>query len=303
MAAVRMSQVDWDEDLERRVRCFGRHSSDDLVASERRSAAVNVPPLAVRLSVVRPPRTPSTDLRDLHRSGHVERYGARQRSRLGAPEQRRPRRRCDDGEGGRHRLAVEHNGSSGLILAALWRGLDAAEDEAMTENNRFKQAVRDRMARTGENYTAARAALLAERDGGGTTTMTRPSWEQLAQMEPLLLEVEAQIQRVKDNPERRSFCANSAWLNGNFKDEVVRLVGWHRGTLGVDIRAGSPKESGVLTISDLEELFGGVDDLKEQRKQRETAAGFGVLWTDLAYDVAYEHLYEQLPECRNCLCW
>lgn len=35
----------------------------------------------------------------------------------------------------------------------------------MTKGKKFKQLVRERMARTGESYTAARLALLIERDG------------------------------------------------------------------------------------------------------------------------------------------
>lgn len=33
----------------------------------------------------------------------------------------------------------------------------------MTQNKNFKKIVRDRMKKTGESYTAARAALLASR--------------------------------------------------------------------------------------------------------------------------------------------
>lgn len=36
----------------------------------------------------------------------------------------------------------------------------------MTENRKLKQEIRERMARTGENYTAARRHVLESRDEG-----------------------------------------------------------------------------------------------------------------------------------------
>jgi len=98
-----------------------------------------------------------------------------------------------------------------------------------------------------------------------TTTTLVPTWDDLATAEPRLAVLFADARAVRDDTTRRSFCANAIWY-GYAADGAVGL-----------------KER-------LCRLVGW------------NRRGHPVLGTGDAYDVAYEAVYQVLPNCRNCLC-
>jgi hypothetical protein len=100
-----------------------------------------------------------------------------------------------------------------------------------------------------------------------TTTADRPTFDQLAALEPRLLPLLDEARRYRrDTPPR--FCANATWYGypghapvPGLKAHLLRLVGWER-----------PDRAPPLA-------------------------------TSYAYDVAYDRLYDALPDCRpGCVC-
>jgi hypothetical protein len=88
------------------------------------------------------------------------------------------------------------------------------------------------------------------------------TWRRIANIEPRLAEAERLIKMIRD-PGGESFCANDIWY--------------------------------------------GYRDIRFSFKERvNTYAGWFAekpeLRSDAAYDIAYQHLYDLLPDCRNCLC-
>ncbi len=92
---------------------------------------------------------------------------------------------------------------------------------------------------------------------------SRPTWEDLAVREPRLVALRADVERVRVGIDE-TFCANAAWYG-------------YGGRLGLKPR--------------LVRLVGWGAQSRDP-----------VLRSCEAYDVAYETLYELLPDCRNCGC-
>ena len=65
-------------------------------------------------------------------------------------------------------------------LAGRWGITGAAPETSMTKQADFKRRVRERMARTGESYTAARGQLLA-RSGSDAGTLHVTNGDSTAQ--------------------------------------------------------------------------------------------------------------------------
>lgn len=92
-------------------------------------------------------------------------------------------------------------------------------------------------------------------------------WEDLVRIEPRLGEMLKEIQSIKDDGTAPSFCANAQWYRspGEGEDSFKdRLVAM----AGWHAQSSDPE-----------------------------------IRSDLAYNVAYEKLYEALPNCRNCGCF
>jgi hypothetical protein len=88
------------------------------------------------------------------------------------------------------------------------------------------------------------------------------SWERIVEIEPRLKHTEKVIRALTDKG-GRYFCANELWYGYNDISQSFK---------GVVIRyAGDYAERGELR-------------------------------SNAAYDIAYEHLYDLLPGCRDCLC-
>jgi hypothetical protein len=88
------------------------------------------------------------------------------------------------------------------------------------------------------------------------------TWRRIARIEPRLAEAERLIKMIQD-PGGDSFCANDIWYGER------------------DYRFSFKKRVNAYT--------GWFAERPELR-------------SDAAYDMAYEHLYGLLPDCRNCLC-
>lgn len=89
------------------------------------------------------------------------------------------------------------------------------------------------------------------------------SWERICEIEPRLKVAEREILRIADKG-GKAFCANAVWYGYGDPDF-------------------SFKERVVR--------YAGWE--AEEPRLRSNAA----------YDIAYEHLYELLPACRNCWCF
>lgn len=98
-----------------------------------------------------------------------------------------------------------------------------------------------------------------------TKTKVDPHWYELVRLEPRLRSLFDEARRVKDDRRTSSFCANAVWF------------GWEAG-----LHAGFKWRMSKLV---------GYD-----------ARPHAILGTSRAYDVAYETIYNALPDCRNCLC-
>jgi hypothetical protein len=93
------------------------------------------------------------------------------------------------------------------------------------------------------------------------------TWDDLVIMEPELLSLERDITTFsKENKRKRSFCAN--WV-------------WYR----------SVEEGGMGFRERLFPLVGW-----------EARVVNRILNSQTAWDIAYHHLYNLLPNCRNCQC-
>lgn len=92
----------------------------------------------------------------------------------------------------------------------------------------------------------------------------RVTWEELVRLEPALESLRSKASAVRDTG-GRSFCANRVW-------------------------------------------FGSADRVA-LKAQLDELVGWGVRWGDAvlrskaAYDVAYDRIYNELPACRNCMCF
>lgn len=101
------------------------------------------------------------------------------------------------------------------------------------------------------------------------------TFETVCEWEPRLVRLDHCVRGIKDTGHDSSFCANLIWYE-LVKPRLVTLVGWHV----------PEKRGGLVNLAD-----GTVTG------QEETPPG---LRSSEAYAVVYDHLYRQLPDCRNC---
>ena len=103
-------------------------------------------------------------------------------------------------------------------------------------------------------------------------TQQRVTWQDLVEMEPRLADLEEDARSVEDDGQGESFCANDIWY-------------------------GHGPYRGIGLVQRLEGLVGWLADGSKPPLLRSSAA----------YDVAYRHVYNLLPDCRgDCgcgLCW
>lgn len=92
------------------------------------------------------------------------------------------------------------------------------------------------------------------------------TWAKLVKLEPRLAGVLAEARAVKDDKSKPVFCANAAWY-------------------GYGANRNGLREK-VIRLVGWEAERKGIPELR----------------TQAAYDVAYHHVYDALPPCRDCIC-
>ena len=125
------------------------------------------------------------------------------------------------------------------------------------------------------------------------TRTPRPTWRQLVEREPLLEELRAQAEAVTDSGADPWFCANGVWYR-EFKPVLVRLVGWSRGRTDADLTDRLTDRPGRLMTMD-EVRAVAATEIRVLPPDE-------LLDSSAAYDVAYQTIYDWLPDCRGCSC-
>jgi len=124
------------------------------------------------------------------------------------------------------------------------------------------------------------------------------TWDELAAMEPGLAGLAAEVGRIARGA-GRDFCANAAWYGyrdwPGIKPRLVHLVGWSR-------RGRQRAASGDLFAQLTTMAASSRMEARTAAFAEDIAHGLDALWSDEAYDVAYDHLYDLLPDCRACRC-
>jgi hypothetical protein len=106
-------------------------------------------------------------------------------------------------------------------------------------------------------------------------TKEKTTFSKICEAQPEMNKLLLDVQAVKDDCSKPTFCANRTWYNdpvfpppacntpNSFNGRLGRLVGWDA-------------------------------EIKDKSK----------LWlkTSDVYDIAFNALYQELPDCRNCLC-
>ena len=111
------------------------------------------------------------------------------------------------------------------------------------------------------------------------------TWEMLTEAEPRLLRLERLALWAAANA-GETFCANGVWYEF-LKPQLVELVGWSRGRLP-ECAPDGPRP-----------LFVNLVDLRPAERVPATTEAERLLRSSDAFDLAYDHLYELLPDCRH----
>lgn len=111
------------------------------------------------------------------------------------------------------------------------------------------------------------------------------SWAQLAGVEYGLQRLERLAVWMSEHA-GADWCANEVWY-GFLKSQLVQLVGWSRGHLP------------TCAIDGPRPAFVCMANFKPVRRVPATTNAEKMLRSSAAYDVAYDHLYELLPDCRH----
>jgi hypothetical protein len=145
------------------------------------------------------------------------------------------------------------------------------------------------------------------------------TFDDLCAIEPRLRDLERDVKEFARVSRRKSpRCANAAWYGygpftgAGFKPRLLKLVGFEREPPGYVAPELPPLPTdgaglSVVKLSDpiLQERFRLRLKANAQAIERlpaEAQANERVLRDCSAYDVAYSHLYELLPDCRGCTC-
>lgn len=129
--------------------------------------------------------------------------------------------------------------------------------------------------------------------------MIKPTWENIAACEPRIAALDHLVQRAIKSvtPDETGWCAN-AFFGTVVKPFIVHLVGWDRGYPPDEVT--DPHEMpNVSTGADFLSLLNNPD---AGYKRPVTSPWEEMLRTSDAYDRVYDHMYANLPGCRNCTC-
>lgn len=93
--------------------------------------------------------------------------------------------------------------------------------------------------------------------------MEKLTWKKLVELQPPLEGLLNAAKAIKDDKSKSYFCANEIWYEMGFKEVLRNLVG-----------------NEITT----------------------RIYGMEIIYTSEAYDLAYDKIYNTLPNCRNCIC-
>ena len=115
------------------------------------------------------------------------------------------------------------------------------------------------------------------------------TFAELCRLEPELERLHRLASMMKDDGTGAYFCANEIWYS-LFKPKLYDLVGWGR----KDALEREKQEA-----EDFKKDFPGV---LIALPEGPPPVGIEIFDTCEAYDCAYQTIYDQLPNCRNCAC-
>jgi hypothetical protein len=128
---------------------------------------------------------------------------------------------------------------------------------------------------------------------------SRRSFDYYAALEPRLLALRDEAQAFKRESEGKdAVCANGFWYR-NLKPRLVELVGFDRPIEGEVVREPISHTEWLSEFLEHAEADGRVRSRLIAKLPREMQSLYGVH----AYDVCYEAIYDELPDCKNCNCW
>jgi hypothetical protein len=147
---------------------------------------------------------------------------------------------------------------------------------------------------------------MARKSHGGSSVKHLPpeptglTWEELVKVEPRLGKLLQEIKKV----DTRVLCFEQQWfateevckeldsVTGGFKDKMSELVGW---SAGEEKKKTTKKQTKSLAQTSAEFV---ADYVRPVRSKATDAR----LRTSTAYDIAYQKLYREAPECRCPSC-
>ena len=127
------------------------------------------------------------------------------------------------------------------------------------------------------------------------------TWEALTAAEADLLRLESLARWIADHADPQ-FCANAPWYDF-LKPQLVEMIGhrrgYPRGTPAYEPARGWPADNPLHVICLGDPDWWAHADKVRATRYPVTGAAEEMLRGSEAYDVAYEHLYELLPDCRH----
>ena len=117
-------------------------------------------------------------------------------------------------------------------------------------------------------------------------------FKKLCKLEPELERLHRLAGMIRDDGNGKYFCANEVWYS-LFKPKLYELVGWGREE--AKQRRKREREYFVKESPGLAKCFVALPE-------EPPPAGIEILDSCEAYDCAYQTIYDQLPNCRDCGC-
>ncbi len=117
------------------------------------------------------------------------------------------------------------------------------------------------------------------------------TFDHLCELEPGLQDLHTIARMIKDDGNGKSFCSNFIWYR-LLKPRMYDLVGW--GRRFAKERAQRESEHFDKENPEMAKMFIKLDIPEPE--------GIELLDGCEAYSLAYNTIYEQLPNCRDCWC-
>ena len=125
-------------------------------------------------------------------------------------------------------------------------------------------------------------------------TLALSFFDHLCELEPRLRTLADEAAAVRDDGESDYFCANEVWFE-RFKPRLIGLVGFYAGYPPFSRSQAEDQELTPLPWVEALRRIGEASAALQTVDPR--------LTTPVAYDAAYQEIYERLPACRACCCF